>query len=160
MEVRLADALRWTGLVGMEKRLTHTLSGGEQQKTALAGMLAMGSRVLVLDEAVTMLDRRAKRSIRGLIQSLRGDRDLTVIECANDLEAICAADRVIFLVEGVMRFDGTAEAFLNSDEGHDWLKSSGGLWRLSWLLGESGAVGGKEGAHPQIMAHILKKING
>lgn len=159
MEVRLVDALRWTGLVGMEKRLTHTLSGGEQQKTALAGMLAMGSRVLMLDEAVTMLDREAKRSIRSLIQSLRSGRDLTVIECTNDLEAVCAAERVIFLDAGVKRFDGTAEEFLSSDEGHAWLKCSGGLWHLGLLLGESGVVRGRERLLRQKMAQILLHIN-
>jgi len=159
MEVRLAEALQWTGLVGMEKRLTHTLSGGEQQKTALAGMLAMGSRTLILDDAVAMLDRKAKRSIRNLVESLRRRRELTVVECTNDLEAICAADRVVFLTEGHVQFDGAARDFLHTAFGSDWRRFAGGAWHLGCALGERGGWKMAGGPATEIVALILNYIN-
>ncbi|MCA1961850.1 MAG: energy-coupling factor ABC transporter ATP-binding protein [Desulfomonile sp.] len=159
MEVRLAEALQWTGLIGMEKRLTHTLSGGEQQKAALAGMLAAGCRILVLDDALAMLDRRAKRSIRALVESLRHVRHLTVLECTNDLDAICAADRVVFLIEGQVEFDGSARAFLQSSSGGDWRRLAGGVWHLGWALSELGALDAASRTAEQVTDHILHYIS-
>ena len=140
MRERIVQALMWTGLSGMEKRLTHTLSGGEQQKLALAGMLAAGARVLILDEAFAMLDRPSRRPIRSLLMSLRADPGLTLIEVTNDLEDILAADRMIFLSEGSILFDGIPKDFLVTPLGRRWCAMAGGLDALAGALFERGIL--------------------
>ncbi|MEW6350396.1 MAG: ABC transporter ATP-binding protein [Thermodesulfobacteriota bacterium] len=120
MAQRLGAALRATGLEGMESRLTHTLSGGEQQKLALASMLAMDSRVLILDEAMTMIDRPTRSAIRGLLRRLASSRSLTVLEITNSLEDSLTADRILFLDKGVIRFDGVPAEFARSVAGSEW----------------------------------------
>ncbi len=117
---RLQIALRSTGLEGMENRLTHTLSGGEQQKLALASMLAMDSRVLILDEAMTMIDRPTRTEIRSLLRALSSANSLTILEITNSLEDSLTADRMLFLDRGRIRFDGDPAEFAGSISGSEW----------------------------------------
>ena len=91
----------------MEKRPVHTLSGGEQQKVALAAALAIGCRVIVIDEALNMLDRPTRMSIRSLLRSLRTTPGLTVIEVTHNLQDALTVDRILFLARGTILFDGT-----------------------------------------------------
>ncbi len=142
ISARLSEALDWTGLKGMEKRLTHTLSGGEQQRLALAGVLAMGTRIVMLDDAMNMLDARARNSIRSLVASLRRTRALTVIEMTNDPDAALAADRIIFLSQGCISFDGTVGEFFLSPAGKHWLSLCGGLAALKGMLFEREIISG------------------
>jgi energy-coupling factor transport system ATP-binding protein len=134
IETRLQKALRWTGLAGMEKRLVHTLSGGEQQKVALAAALAVGCRIIVIDEALNMLDRPIRRSIRSLLSSLRAVPGLTVIEVTHNLQEALTADRILFLSQGTILFDGTASNFLCSPDGSHWASLAGGTMGLSSAL--------------------------
>lgn len=130
MQRRLRQALEWTGLCGMEQRMVHTLSGGEQQKLALASALAAGARILVLDEALNMLDRPVRCSIRSLVDTLRRDRGLTVIEVSNSFEDALSADRFIFLTGSTDFFDGPAAEFFSTTTGRTWLGSMGGVAAL------------------------------
>jgi energy-coupling factor transport system ATP-binding protein len=127
---RLALATRWTGLNGMEKRLTRSLSGGERQKVALAAVLAMGAQVVIFDEAFSMLDPAAGLMLRECIKSLIRSRETTVIEITSDLWHILASDRIIYLDQGHIRFDGGPALFLTSKEGQLWLQSQWGVPRL------------------------------
>ncbi|MFC1833160.1 energy-coupling factor ABC transporter ATP-binding protein [Thermodesulfobacteriota bacterium] len=140
MQSRLDRALKWTGLTGMESRLCHTLSGGEQQKLALAGVLAMGCKVLVLDEALSMQDRSTRLLSRGLIRSLIKDPGLTVIEISNQVEDALTADRVLFFTEGAISFQGSPEEFVTSSEGIRWMEMAGGLNSLLAALAHRGGV--------------------
>jgi energy-coupling factor transport system ATP-binding protein len=126
MESRLQMALEWTGLRGMERRLVHTLSGGEQQKLSLAGVLAMGCKALIVDDALSMLDRAARTAIQDLINSLRRERGLTVIEAASSNFGR-AADRIVFLSEGKIAWDSAPEAFFSNGPGMRWIGRMGGL---------------------------------
>jgi energy-coupling factor transport system ATP-binding protein len=140
MRVRLTRALEWTGLSGMEKRLIHTLSGGEQQKVALAGLLAMGSSILILDEALNMCDRATRLSLRSLVHSIRRGAALTVIEVTNNLEDALGAERIIFLSDGAVAFDGTPGDFLASVDGRRWVEMAGGLAALAGALFQQGVL--------------------
>ena len=123
----LAQAIERTGLSGMERRLTRTLSGGEQQKVALAGVLAMGCRTVILDEAMTMLDRPARRSIRRLIAELQSDPGLTVVEVTNRLAEALSGDKIVYLSNGSIGFDGLPRDFLSSSVGSRWLETASGM---------------------------------
>jgi energy-coupling factor transport system ATP-binding protein len=124
---RLEQALGWTGLFGLEQRLVHTLSGGEQQKLALAGILAMGGRILVMDEAMNMLDRPSRQAVRSLIRTLQRDPGLTVIEMTQNLEDLLSSDRTVFLAKGAPVFDGLPKYFLETREGKAWARIAGGI---------------------------------
>jgi energy-coupling factor transport system ATP-binding protein len=127
---RLALSTRWTGLTGMEKRLTRSLSGGERQKVALAAVLAIGAQVVIFDEAFSMLDPAAGLMLRECIKSLIRTRETTVIEITNDPWHILASDRIIYLDQGHVRFDGGPALFLASKEGQRWLQYQWGVPRL------------------------------
>lgn len=120
IEYRLEHALSRTGLNGMERRLVHTLSGGEQQRLALAAMLAMGSEIVLMDEVFTMLDRPARLAVRKLMTRLCRLHGLTILEATHSPEDIMASDRVIFLGAGRLIFDGGPDEFVQSPIGREW----------------------------------------
>ncbi len=156
MQARVRRALQWTGLAGMEHRLTHTLSGGEQQKLALAAMLALEARVLILDEALAMLDRPIRRSIRRLIGALRQNQGLTIIEITHNLEEALTSERLLFLSKQGIGFDGTPEDFLRSALGKQWCQVVGGLTALREALsGEDVA----RGLDARVRDAVQKKLN-
>jgi len=130
MEDRLLRCLRWVGLSGMEKRLTHTLCGGELQKLALASLLVMRPSVIVLDEAMSMLDPPTTKLMRSLINSTRTEHDLTLIEMTHDADDIMTADRIIFLHHQEIGFDGSPPEFLDTPLGRHWTSLTDGLTSL------------------------------
>lgn len=134
------QALSRIGMTGKERRLVHTLSGGEQQGVALAGILAMGMKVLILDECMTMLDRPTRASVRSLLVSLRRNPGLTIIQATNDFEDILTADRVLFLAGGEVRFDGPPVRFISGSPGIRWTSMMGGAIGLGNILRQKGLV--------------------
>jgi energy-coupling factor transporter ATP-binding protein EcfA2 len=86
MRERVAEAIRAVGLAGYERREPHTLSGGEKQRVALAGLLAVEPEILVLDEPTSMLDAAGRREVLEHIHALKGDR--TVLHVTHHLEEV------------------------------------------------------------------------
>jgi len=110
IEQRIAGGLRQVGLVGFEERSPRTLSGGEQKRLALASVLAMRPRVLVLDEPTAGLDARARHEVLSAIEHLRGNasEQTTVIMSTQDAEAAAQfAERIVVLNKGQIVLDGS-----------------------------------------------------
>ncbi len=106
---RVEESLNALGLPYPEFRLryVHALSGGQQRRVAIAGVLAMHTPVLVLDEPMAGLDPRGRRELLGLLRRLADDRDLTLIVCSASLsDASLLCDRVVVLSEGRTVMDG------------------------------------------------------
>jgi cobalt/nickel transport system ATP-binding protein len=102
---RVAAALARVGLVGLEQRVPFHLSGGEQRRVALAGVLAMRPEIVLLDEPSAFLDPRGRRELVGLIN----DQPVTKLIAAHDLEFILATcHRALILDRGVLVADGPA----------------------------------------------------
>lgn len=99
VETRVAQALARVGLTGFEERVTTELSGGEQQRLALAGVLAMCPRYLVLDEPTSQLDPAARAELRGLFQALAHEQGMGMVLITHDAHEIALADRVVSLGE-------------------------------------------------------------
>jgi energy-coupling factor transport system ATP-binding protein len=137
---RLEQALTWTGLSGMENRLTHSLSGGEQQRLALAGWLAMGCRAFILDDALSMLDRRTRSAIQLVIKKLRDKIGVTIIEVTNNIEQTLTADRMVFIRDGSVLFNGSPLDFLHQEIGFQWARFAGGLAGLAAELSRRGLL--------------------
>jgi energy-coupling factor transporter ATP-binding protein EcfA2 len=128
---RVETVLGWTGLTGFENRLTHTLSGGETQKLALAGALAIGNKILILDEAFSMLDNVSRNDARDLVRDLKGKLGLTIIEMTNRAREISSADMIFFLgPSGKLEFAGPPVQFLSSALGSEWTAPQSGLYGL------------------------------
>lgn len=98
MRARVAEAIRAVGLEGYEHREPHTLSGGEKQRVALAGLLAGQPEILVLDEPTSMLDAAGRREVLKRLEALRGEK--TVLHITHHLEELFDADRVFVLNDG------------------------------------------------------------
>jgi energy-coupling factor transport system ATP-binding protein len=106
---RVEESLNSLGLPYPEFRLryVHALSGGQRRRVAIAGVLAMRSPVLVLDEPMAGLDPRGRRELLELLRRLAEDRDLTLVVCSASLgDASLLCDRVVGLGEGRVVVDG------------------------------------------------------
>lgn len=108
---RVKQALKEVGLVGFERHETHALSGGQKQRVAIAGVLAMEPRALILDEASSMLDPRGRKGLMRVCRELN-DRGMTIIMITHYMEEAAAADRVVVMNEGRIACEGTPEEVL------------------------------------------------
>lgn len=108
---RVREALKGVGLVGFERHETHALSGGQKQRVALAGVLAMEPRVLILDEASSMLDPRGRKGLMKACHALH-DRGMTIVMITHFMEEAAEADRVAVFRAGRVVMLGTPEEIL------------------------------------------------
>lgn len=113
---RVADALDIVEMGEFRRREPHLLSGGQKQRVAIAGILAMRPRCLVLDEATTMLDPQGQREVLDTIRRLNAD-GVTVIHITHAMEEAAEAGRIIALAGGRVALDGPpAEVFARAEE--------------------------------------------
>ncbi len=117
---RVEESLNALGLPYPEYRLryVHALSGGQRRRVAIAGVLAMRTPVLILDEPTAGLDPRGRRELLALLGRLADDRDLTLVVCSSSLgDASLLCERVIVLSEGRVAMDGPLrEVLREADE--------------------------------------------
>ena len=91
------------------------LSGGQTQRVAIAGALAMEPKILLLDEPCAMLDTQGRSSIRAIVNALR-KRGITIVHVTHFMDDALNADRVLVLEQGRIAFDGTATEAFACDE--------------------------------------------
>jgi energy-coupling factor transport system ATP-binding protein len=111
MRERVREAIQAVGLEGYERREPHTLSGGEKQRVALAGLLALEPEILLLDEPTSMLDATGRREILEKLEELRGTR--TVLHITHHLEELLDAGRVLVLNAGRLVADVSPERLVS-----------------------------------------------
>lgn len=105
---RVDEALQAVGLTGYASRYPYTLSGGEKQLLALAGVLAMKPKHIALDEPTSSLDPAARRRITALLKRLHKE-GIAIIHITHHVEEIAEADRVIVMDRGAVLLDGKPE---------------------------------------------------
>jgi energy-coupling factor transporter ATPase len=110
IEGRVRWALETVRMWELRHRPPHLLSVGQQQRTAIAGALALRPRCLVLDEATAMLDPAGRREVLALLQRLHAD-GVTVVLITHHMTEAALAERLIVLSEGRVAFDGTPRRF-------------------------------------------------
>lgn len=108
-EKKAREALRMAGLgEEYEKRSPFELSGGQKRRVAIAGVLAMEPKVLILDEPTAGLDPRGRDEILDQIELLQKERGITVVLVSHSMEDVARyVDRIIVMNHGEVRFDGT-----------------------------------------------------
>ena len=141
IRARVDKALATAGLTEQSERAVYTLSGGQKQRLAIAGALAMGSRVLVLDEPTAMLDPQGRREVMELLRTLHA-KGITLVQVTHRLEEIIDATRVLVLDKGSLVWEGTPEALFRL-EGIDkrWGLEVPPIVRLRERLASSGLIG-------------------
>ena len=101
------DALKTVGMYDFREHAPHLLSGGQKQRVAIAGVLAMEPRCIVLDEPTAMLDPQGRREVVSTITKLNRERGITVVLITHHMEEAVNADRVLVMHKGGILLDGT-----------------------------------------------------
>jgi energy-coupling factor transporter ATPase len=104
---RVDEMLTRFGLEELRLREPHLLSGGQKQRTALAGVIAVPRRVLVLDEPTAMLDPAGRDEVLGVVREMRGE-GLAIVYITQEMDETVGADRVVALERGTVAYAGTA----------------------------------------------------
>ena len=104
---RVAQALEETGLWKYRKVSPQKLSGGQKQLAAIAGILAMRPKAIVLDEATSMLDPSGRRRVLEAVRELNEKKGITVILITHHMDEAAMADRVVVINGGEVVLDGT-----------------------------------------------------
>ena len=119
MITRVDAALEEVQMMPFADREPARLSGGQKQRVAIASVLALQPKILILDEATAMLDPTGRREMIALVHELKarmGD-DLTVISITHDIDEAASADRVMVINDGELVETGLpAEIFANADQ--------------------------------------------
>lgn len=109
---RVTQALALVGMSDYRHHGPHLLSGGQKQRVAIAGVLAMRPRCLVLDEPTAMLDPLGRREVLATVVRLNREEKITVVYITHFMEEAAAADRVVVLDRGRVALAGRpAEVF-------------------------------------------------
>ena len=117
MVKRVHESLQQVKMDGFLNHEPHHLSGGQKQRVAIAGALAMYPRILILDEATSMLDPQGREEVLQIVQALREKIGLTVLSITHDLEEAMLADRILFMNDGKKFAQGTpTEIFALGDQ--------------------------------------------
>jgi energy-coupling factor transport system ATP-binding protein len=107
IRARVKEALSMVGMTELHSRAPHLLSGGQKQRVAIAGVLAMRPRCLVLDEATSMLDPSGRDEVLNTIRRLNRDEGLTVVHITHFMEEAATADRVVVMDRGRVVLQGS-----------------------------------------------------
>lgn len=114
---RVDRALAAVGMSDYAKHAPHLLSGGQKQRIAIAGVLALEPRVIVLDEPTAMLDPQGRQEIVRTVKRLNKEKGITIVYITHYMTEALEADRVVVMEKGHIRFYGTPhEVFSRVDE--------------------------------------------
>lgn len=106
---RVTGALKQVDMEAFRKKEPNRLSGGQKQRVALAGVIAMTPKILILDEATSMLDPEGRREVLEMIQKMKSLYQLTIISITHDIDEVILSDRVIVLQDGQKVMEGMPE---------------------------------------------------
>lgn len=114
---RVEESLRAVGMIEYREHSPNKLSGGQKQRVAIAGVMAMRPKCIVLDEPTAMLDPVGRREVLRSVQELRKRENITVILITHYMEEVVDADKVIVMDHGHIVMQGTPrEVFSQVDE--------------------------------------------
>ena len=114
---RVEDSLRAVGMLEYRTHSPNKLSGGQKQRVAIAGVIAMEPKCIVLDEPTAMLDPNGRREVIEAVKKLQKEKNVTVILITHYMEEVIDADRVFVMDDGHIVMHGTPrEIFSRVDE--------------------------------------------
>ena len=104
---RVDEALKQVDMYDFRMHAPHLLSGGQKQRVAIAGVIAMQPRIIVLDEPTAMLDPQGRAEVIGTITKLCRENGMTVVLITHHMDECVGADRLIVMSNGYIVADGT-----------------------------------------------------
>jgi energy-coupling factor transport system ATP-binding protein len=114
---RIDEAMKIVDIYKFRKHAPHQLSGGQKQRVAIAGVIAMAPKCIVLDEPTAMLDPKGRKEVMETIHSLNRERGITIILITHYMEEAASAGRVVVMEKGLIVMDGTPkQIFSNADK--------------------------------------------
>ena len=113
---RVEDSLRSVGMIEYRHHSPNKLSGGQKQRVAIAGVMAMRPKCIVLDEPTAMLDPNGRKEVLRSVQELRKRENITVILITHYMEEVVDADRVIVMDHGHVVMQGTPREIFSQVE--------------------------------------------
>ncbi len=137
---RVENALKYVGLFDKKERQTAKLSGGQKQKLAIAGVLAMQPKFLLLDEATAMLDPVSRDEFLSLVEKLVRENKISVLTITHDMTEASRTDKVYIMEKGKITLEGAPQDVLNNvpemlDAGLDSPIYSKLLWEIKNATG-------------------------
>ena len=103
---RVDQSLKQVGMYAYREHAPHLLSGGQKQRVAIAGVIAMQPKCIVLDEPTAMLDPKGRREVMETVEQLNREKNITVILITHHMDEAAKAERVIVLDKGRVALDG------------------------------------------------------
>ena len=113
---RVDQALKQVGMYEYREHAPHLLSGGQKQRIAIAGIIAMEPRCIILDEPTAMLDPKGRREVMQTIMGLNREKNITVVLITHHMDEAAKAQRVIVMGGGKIAADGTPEQVFSDVE--------------------------------------------
>lgn len=114
---RVDESLKIVGMYNYRKHEPHKLSGGQKQRVAIAGIIAMEPRCIILDEPTAMLDPIGRRDVMNAIKRLNRELGITVVYITHYMEEACEAQRIVVMDDAHLIMDGTPkEVFADTNK--------------------------------------------
>ena len=136
---RVDNALKQVGMYEYREHAPHLLSGGQKQRVAIAGVIAMEPKCIVLDEPTAMLDPKGRREVMQTISQLNREKDITVVLITHHMDEAAQAQRVVVLHKGEVALDGNPrEVFSQVEKLHEMRLAAPETVELCWELNKNG----------------------
>ena len=136
---RVDVALNQVGMYDYREHAPHLLSGGQKQRVAIAGIIAMEPKCIVLDEPTAMLDPRGRKEVMDTVIRLNREKGITVVLITHHMDEAARAQRVVVLHQGHIAADGTPkEVFSQVELIHSLGLASPETVELCWKLNRNG----------------------
>lgn len=136
---RVDNALKQVGMYEYRNHAPHLLSGGQKQRVAIAGVIAMEPKCIVLDEPTAMLDPKGRREVIETVARLNLEKGITVVLITHHMDEAAQAQRVIVLDKGMVALDGAPKAvFSQVEKLHDMGLAAPETVELCYLLNKGG----------------------
>ena len=156
---RVDDALKAVGMYEFREHAPHLLSGGQKQRIAIAGVIAMQPRCIVLDEPTAMLDPIGRADVLRTIKALNRQRGVTVVLITHHMDEAAQADRLVVMTKGRVIADGAPKEIFQDVEG---LKAVGltvpETTQLLWELRQEGLDVPLDALSDEECAQALKEL--
>ena len=136
---RVDSALKQVGMYEYREHAPHLLSGGQKQRIAIAGVIALEPKCIVLDEPTAMLDPRGRADVMENILKLNREKGITVVLITHHMDEAASAQRVVVLHKGKVQADGTPqEVFAQVEMLHRIGLAAPDTVELCWELNQKG----------------------
>lgn len=133
------NALKQVGMYAYREHAPHLLSGGQKQRVAIAGVIAMMPKCIVLDEPTAMLDPKGRKEVMETILRLNQEKRITVVLITHHMDEAAMAQRVVVLHQGQIAADGTPrEVFSQVERLHSIGLAAPEAVELCWQLNKNG----------------------